>query len=249
MKLGKKPAVADDRDLKLERYLKTSVLPKPPAEFGHEKAFPVNGWSMLGNDTVGDCVFASACHQHMLWNAAAGKHVSFTAKNALSDYSAVTGYDPKDPSTDQGTDMRTALKYRVKTGIIDSTGKRHRIRAFVAVDPKDWATMMTALYLFEVVEVGIQFPQSASQQFNAGKPWSVVKGSPIEGGHDIPLVARRGETELVTWGKRISATKGFLEAYIDEAFVPLTDEMLVKGKSLEGFDTTALLADLKAVAG
>src|SRR5213078_258313 len=112
MKLGKLPHVPDDRDLKLADYLKTSVLPRPPKTFGHEKAFPVNGWETLGNDQYGDCVFAGAAHETMLWNAEAKHGVTFTDQSVLSDYSAVTGFDPHNPDSDQGTVVRDALNYR-----------------------------------------------------------------------------------------------------------------------------------------
>lgn len=247
LKLGKTDHVPDDRDLKLARYLKTSVLPKPPTTFGHETAFGPTKWGMLGNDSVGCCVFAGAAHETMLWNAEAGKTVTFLEPQVISDYSAVTGYDPSDPSTDQGTDVRTAMKYRQKVGVLSDYTSRHRIAAYAAIDPHDWTTMMTALYLFGAIGIGIQFPESAMDQFNAGKGWSVVKSSPIDGGHYVPLVARRASMKLVTWGKCISATKAFIQTYCDEAWCPLSEEMLIKGRSLEGFDDASLRADLKAM--
>jgi hypothetical protein len=238
MKLGKLPHVADRRDLKFKAFAKPSKLPKPPRHFGHESL--VSQWNMLGNDQVGDCVFAGACHEHMLWCAEAGTQTTFTDQNALAAYSAVTGYTPTDPNTDQGTDVREALKYRRDTGISDATGRPHRIGAFVALQPGNTDHLYAALYLFGAVGIGIEFPASAMDQFNAGKPWSVVRGASIDGGHYIPLVARRGSLVCVTWGKTQPMTLGFYKKYCDEAWAFVSEDDLKDGKTLEGFDLTAL---------
>ena len=102
-----------------------------------------------------------------------------------------------------------------------------------------------AVYLFGVAGIGIRFPASAMAQFNAGKPWSVVARSKIEGGHYIPLVALRGDLYCVTWGKLQALTPAFLTKYVDEAWCILSPEMLTAGKSMEGFSLAQLQADLK----
>ena len=242
MKLGKTPATHDYRDLCFSTY-RAGPLPPRPKVFGHEGA--VASWGMLGNDTVGDCVFAGAAHETILWTTETGHPAPFTAASVLSDYSAVTGYDPTDPNSDQGTDVRTALKYRAKTGLLDATGKRHRIGAYVRVSGR--IEIEEAVYLFGAAGVGIQFPSSAMDQFNAGRPWSIVSGSPLEGGHYVPLVALRGDLYCVTWGKLQPLTRAFLTKYCDEAWAILSPEMLTGGKSLEGFDLAQLQADLKAL--
>ena len=89
MKLGKKTARHEAVKLKLAKYLDRSILPKPPAEFGHEGV--VNVWGMLGNDDFGDCVLAGAGHETMLWSGLGHKPAQFDTKSVLSDYSAITG--------------------------------------------------------------------------------------------------------------------------------------------------------------
>jgi len=84
-------------------------------------------------------------------------------------------------------------------------------------------------------------------QFNAGKPWDVVPGSTIEGGHYVPLVAHRENLEVVTWGRVQQMTPAFLERYNDESIVYLSPEMLTAGKSPEGFNLVQLQADLAAL--
>jgi len=249
MMLGKKPATYDERDLQFAHYLDPAfALPPHPLNFGHEQAFPAKGWGMLGNDRAGDCVFAGGAHETMLWNAEAKNIVPFSDACVLSDYSALTGYDPSDPSTDQGTNVRDALKYRQKTGLIDANGVRHKIGAYVALEPGNLQQLLEALYLFGAVGGGFKFPDSAMKQFNKGKFWSVVPGANIEGGHYVPVVARRSLIVGVTWAQTQPMTTTWYKVYNDEAWAILSPEMLSSGKSPEGFDLPTLISDLKEVA-
>jgi hypothetical protein len=143
--------------------------------------------------------------------------------------------------------VRDALNYRRKTGLIDAAGNRHKIGAFLALEPGNVDHLLEALYLFGIVGIGIQFPDSAMDQFNAGKPWSVVAGARIEGGHYVPLVAKRSNLECVTWGRIQPMTSQFYAKYCDEAWAILSPEMLKGGKSPEGFDLAQLQTDLNAV--
>src|SRR5207342_1380181 len=130
----------------------------------------------------------------------------------LSDYSAAAGFDPSDPiNTDNGTDMQEAASYRRKTGVVDADGNRHLIDAYAAIEPGDVDTLMLSTYLFGAAGVGIRFPISAMQQFDAGQPWDVVTGSRIDGGHYIPVVGRNSAGHLlcVTWGRLHAMTVQF----------------------------------------
>lgn len=246
MKLGKKPA-SNAVKFAFSLYADTAALPKPPKTFGHETLIGSNMWAMLGNDQYGDCVWAGAAHETMMWNKEISKDVPFTDKSVLSDYSAATGFDPSKPDSDQGTDMAVAASYRRKTGVVDAAGNRHKVAAYLAIKPGNLTELYQAMWLFGAVGVGIQFPSSAMDQFNKGKPWSVVSKSPIEGGHYIPLVAKRTRLECVTWGQLQGMTTGFFTKYCDEAIVYLTSEDLINGKSPEMFDYAALQNDLNAL--
>ena len=64
----------------------------------------------------------------MLLNKEVGTTVPFSDFSVLSDYSAVTGFDPADPATDQGTDVQDAATYRRVTGLLDANGGIARLR-------------------------------------------------------------------------------------------------------------------------
>ncbi len=246
LKLGLKPLPHDSRDFQFAKFRTAAPLPKRPKTFGHENL--IKAWGMLGNDQVGDCVLAGAGHEHMIWNAAAGKPVpKFTDECIISDYSAITGYNPNDPNSDQGTDMRAAAKYRMKTGIIDAAGVRHKIGAYVFIDSSNLDHILEAAYLFGAVALGVDMPQSAMDQFNSGLPWSVVKNSPIEGGHYVPLVANRVDPTIVTWAQLQRVKTAFLKKYCNTAVAYITEEYLAAGKSPEGFDLAALQSHLNSL--
>jgi hypothetical protein len=250
-RLGKAPFVHDSDDLLMSTYATPAVvLPTLPANFGHDDGF--TDWGMLGNDQYGDCGPAGAAHQ-IMQNAHAGGRVipSFTTTAVLANYSAITGFKPSDPSTDQGVEVRSMLAYWQKSGMVDANGKRHKIGAYVRLEPGNTDQLFMAIRLFDTVGVGYQLPQSAEEQFNNGKGWSVVKGSPIVGGHYVPGVARRtGHLRGVTWARDIAITLGFYRANCDEAWGILSEETLTAGgKTSEGFDWSQLLADRNAILG
>jgi hypothetical protein len=246
LKLGKLPARPDAVKLKLANYIDAAALPKPPTEFGHERL--VTNWGMLGNDTAGCCVFSGAGHEVMLWNREAGRTVNITTTSTLRNYSLVTGYNPNDPSTDQGADMEAVAKYRRTTGLLDAAGHRHKIGAYVALEPGNLTQLWYATYLFDGVGIGVEFPAQWMDAFNAGKPWDKVRRPKSEGGHYVTDAARRaGNSVVISWGLPVQLTPAGYSQFNDESLAYLTEEKLTNGKSLEGFDLATLKRDLAAV--
>lgn len=258
LKLGKRPATEDPRDLLFASYAAPAVLPKPPGRFGHGSLF--TDWHMFGNGPdatvepgfqgAGDCVFAGAAHETMLF-AKLGKHpVTFTGASVISDYSAVTGYVLDDDSTDQGTDVRTALSYRRHTGVKDAKGIRHTIAAYVKL-PLDWETMLQAVWIFGAAGLGFRFPDSAMGQFDRGEIWDVVPGEPDPTeGHYVPLVGSTlsaTKVSSISWARRQELTRAFFDTYADELWTFISLEMLVNGTGPHGFNLAALKADLAAI--
>jgi hypothetical protein len=240
LKLGKLVPKHDPRTLSFTQFQVAATLKAAPIGFGHQGLIP--SWGMLGNDRAGDCVVAGGAHETMLWNAIAKRTIPFDAKSVLSDYSTVTGYDPVTGANDNGTVVLDYLKYRRNTGALDAVGQRHHIGAFVALEVGNWTQLLEALYIFDVVGIGVEFPNTAMTQFENGQPWSVVPGAQIEGGHYIPIVGRPkiSTLNIVTWGKVQPMTRAFYKKYCDEAWGILSTESLANGKTAEGFDLTAL---------
>jgi hypothetical protein len=214
---------------------------------------PTTGWGvqpssknygMLGNEIWGDCVIAGGMHESMVLNAQAGNPVPrFTQLDAEEDYAAITGFDPRDPSTDQGTDVQAAAAYRQKIGYRDATGigKRHKIVAYVAVNSDD---LPLAAYTLGAAGLGLSIPDSAQDQFTAGQPWTFVPGDPIVGGHYVPVVGQTpsGNLVIITWSRSHEMTLPFYKAYFDEGVGHLSQEFLNNSTHLspQQFDLAAL---------
>ncbi len=254
MMLGKHPATPGAVKLKLKDYINTSVLPTPPWNFGFDNLVNDDqgagrSWDMLGNDQWGDCVEAGAAHETMVLNAQAGKVVTFSRDSVLADYSAATGFNPNDPSTDRGTWMPGYASYRKKTGIVDANGVRHKVGAYLAITPRDIEETITAAYVFGgAVGIGFSCPNTIFQQFSNNEAWHVVPGTHNVGGHYVPFVAhRKSMLRIVTWGREQFMKPGYFENYNDETLVYLSEEMLTGGVSLNGFDLAHLQADLAAL--
>ncbi len=233
-KLGKLPAKHDPRTLMMTDYL-DSKLPIPPAEVGWTSK--IHRWPMMGNDAAGDCVFAGGAHAIQQWTAYSGKPVTPSDAEVIAAYSAFTGYDPADPSTDVGTNELDFLKHWRKTGFWG-----HKIEAFIGLQPRSQLELKDAIWFFGNVFLGIALPRSIQGQ----KVWAVPPGGPVGdgepgslGGHCvIGVYADLRGVSLVTWGGIQRATYEFMECYTDEAYAILsrdwlnTDELTPGGVSL-----------------
>lgn len=250
--LGKRPALDDARDLLARDYLDVAAAVRGlPKRFGHGLDFLGDAWGMLGNAGAGDCCFAGGAHEEMVdAKAMLSEDLLFTDESVLSDYSAVTGYDPNDPSTDQGTFVREFMGYRQKVGLIDGVGNRHKIGPYLSIDPRDWDLMLACVYSFGAVGIGFNFPRSAWQQFDNGEPWSVVPGSPYEGGHYVPILGTMNaasEATCVTWSRRQILTREFYAANNDEAWAYVPGITRPDGTSFHHVDVERLHSDLEAL--
>jgi hypothetical protein len=256
LQLGKLPATDDPNDLLFKNYVDASKIPAPPEKFGNESLFPPKGWGMLGNDEWGDCVWAGAGHETMLLSKLGGGAAEFTPQDVLTGYEAVTHFNPQagppgNNPTDKGTDTRLAYKYRRATGILDEAGTTHKIGAYVKLEQGNMEHLYQAVYLFDVVGIGFLFPEYAMTQFNEGKPWTVIPGQEPkpEEGHYVPCIGKQANLEVVTWGALQQMTVAFFEAYCDEAWTYISEEVLVNGLDKQGFDLDQLKADLAGLKG
>jgi len=246
LKLGKLPARPGAVKLKFGDYVNTDTLATPPAEFGHDNL--VGDWGILANDRVGDCAIADALHQHLLWNAEAGKAIPLSDAVAIKNYSLVTGYDPNDPSTDGGTDVPSLIHYRYTHGLVDGAGHRHKIGAALELEPGNFEQLTYAMYYFDGVTLGVKMSQQWMDAFqNHDYVWDKVSRPKIIGGHAITGVAMHGgNARIITWGTdAVGVTPAGYEQACDEAYAFFTPEKLKNGLDINGIDGDKLLADLQ----
>ena len=247
--LGKLPARHDSVKFKFQKYFDLTAIKIPRHNFGRYWKFPADGWGALGNLTHGDCVFAGAAHETMLWGKEQKRDIVFDDSSVLASYSDLTGYDPENKDTDQGVDAQDAASYRRRVGILSADQTYHKIDAYVALRPRNFDQLRAAMYLFGAVGIGFEFPRSADRQYKDHVPWSVVS-SKIEGGHYVPgmgIVPVTGNIACVTWGHRQDMTPEFYEHYNDESIAYLSLERLKNRISPDGFDYDTLKADLASL--
>ena len=151
-------------------------------------------------------------------------------------------------ANDNGANEVDVLNYWRQTGIA-----KHKIGAYVSLEPANHNHIMDSVYIFEGCYIGVQLPISAQAQVQNHQPWSVPPGGPNGdgkpgswGGHAVPVVAydARGLT-VVTWGALQTMTWSFWEVYCDEAYAILSPDYLDgKQQAPQGFSMRELEADL-----
>lgn len=246
--LGKRAPRIDSRTLRMSTYRTAKAGPiTVPVADGYITKVP--DWPMYLNDTLGDCVAAAAGHCIEQWTEYAGDFYQPTDAEILAFYET-----QNPPPQDDGMVMLTALNTWRQNGV----GK-HKIDAFVSIDPTNRKEVEEAIYLFGNIYIGLALPLTAQ----TGDVWQVPPmglngdGSPGSwGGHCVPAMGFQGKTVpghpeglmVVTWGQLMPMTWAFLESYCDEAYAILSPDWIDnKGDTIGGLNVNQLKADLKLV--
>lgn len=243
-KLGRLPAKFDTRVPEFSRYLKAALPPAPASTKWREA---VSEWGVLGNDELGNCTAASKCHDIQIWTANASKEANLTTSDAIKFYSQTTGYDPNDPSTDQGGIMLDVLNWWLKH---DLAG--HKIDAFATLDFNNRANIRDAVWLCGLADIGVNLPIAAQTQDDWVIPPEGLKGDGEPrswGGHDCTIVDYdENWCYIATWGIIKRASWEWVAAYTEEAYAILSKEWLKStGKTPSGFDYNTLIRDMEAL--
>lgn len=229
--------------VKLALAVDKTALPAPPASVNWYGQ--VASWPMLANDCAGDCVEAEQGHHEQVFTTyGLAKPETFTDADAITAYTAITGYDPSQDGpngnpTDQGTVIQSAMSYWRKVGFAG-----RKIAAFAEVNVNDETEMKTALALFGPLSGGMKFPAVAMRQFNDGQTWDVVKHDyGIEGGHCVCIVGYDDTyVNCITWGAVQRMTWAFFRKYFEELWAPISTEWINAQTALdpEGVDLSQL---------
>jgi len=241
-KLGRLPKKADPRTLQLARYLSPTL---PPIHLSTSWARLATGDPpMFANDRIGDCTVAALAHSLRICSSAAGNQIVVSDADVLKVYSAISGYDPDDPSTDRGAYCLDALKY-VRTHGLGG----HKIRAFAEIDPTDLRSLYATIDLFGTAYGGYGLPRSAQSQL----VWDLSSGPDAApwswGGHAMSETDHGPFAEnMATWGRLQTATRAWGQRYREESYAVIWDVWVPPaGLSPSGFDLAQMLEDLEAV--
>jgi len=240
-KLGKLPARHLTGLPKLSSY--TSGLAPAPDTMDWTKG--VTSWGMMANNRLGDCTAAGCGHALQVWTLNESSEVTVTDDDVISFYSATTGYDPSDPSTDQGGIETDVLSYWHDNGLCG-----YPLEGFVSVQPKSQADVQDAIWLFGGAYLGVELPISAQTQ----TVWDVPAGGPQGdgapgswGGHCVYAVSYDSRNvQVITWGMLKSMTWAFFTTYVSETYALLSSTWASSDTSPSGFSFDVLKTDLEA---
>ena len=253
LKLGRLPAVADSRVPFLAELAAAKTLPAPPASVNFYA--DVGEWGMLGNNVLGDCVEACVGHATLQFTTYAGAPKVPTTAEATKLYSEVTGYNPANPATDQGTVIMGAggmMEYWATNGVVFG-GAKSLATAYAQVKLGDGALWFRqAIHYFGGVMIGINLPESIIAGAEVPYLWSNPAG-PIAGGHCVWLdgyetVGNVLYFDLVSWGTRYRMSLPFLRGTLEEAVAIYDpDSLNARGLDADDFDAAELLAAMAVI--
>lgn len=240
MKLGKRAPRVAEKALRLEAYLPAGLPPAPvSADWGI--AVQPAAWGPLGNLDVGDCTCAAIAHAIQVWTAAAGSPRCPADADVLAFYSAVGGYVPGNPLTDQGAVISDVLTRWSTDGLAGD-----HLAAAAKVDATELEKVKRAIALLGCADIGLELPTSAQSQ----DIWDVVDddGGPW-GGHCVLLTGYDLDgLTCITWGAPKRLTWAFLARYMDECWALVSSDFLrASGASPDALNLEQMTADLAAL--
>jgi hypothetical protein len=219
-------------------------LPPPPIECDHTKGLP-DDLGYMGNNILGDCTCAAYFHARQVWSYnATGTEITNPDSDVLGLYSKACGYNPADPTTDQGGVEQDVLTYLLNTGAPGCAP----ILAFVEADPRNLDDVKRVIYDTGCAYIGVDLPQSAMDN-GPDVPWGVHSNDTIAGGHAVILCGYDLDGfDLISWGKRYRCTNAFLAQYCEEAYAIADPIWVAKtGKTPLGMSVQDLESQMQAL--
>jgi hypothetical protein len=246
--LGRLPRKFNPRVPHLSALLagRRRALAPPPVSCDYTVALPAD-LGMMGNNSLGDCTCAALGHALQVWTANANPPIDTEPdSNIIELYSEACGYKAGDASTDRGGDEQSVLTFAMLSGIPVTSG-RHRISAFVEVDPSNFADVKLAIYDGGLCYLGFNVPDWIMSE----QVWDVRPGTAnIIGGHAVIAAGYDADgLNIISWGsKAYRMTWAFWSAYVDEAYLLAdADWILATGKSPAGLSLTDLETQMSAI--
>jgi len=205
MKWGRNlPPPTAKRGLALSDFLQAGWAPPVPVPARPDwAAAAIAGLEDIdGNDQYGDCCFAGIMHLICILIGNTGATLPFPSRaQALALYTAVTGFDPNDPSTDVGGDLPTVMDYVKAHGAYEDGS--FKLTGYVSVDASNPDEVRAADYIFGGTYRGVMLPQGWTNPMpsKSGFVWDVAGDPDSSQGHCITGYGDNKQGGFVdTWG-------------------------------------------------
>ncbi|GAN54897.1 hypothetical protein [Tanticharoenia sakaeratensis] len=221
LRLGARPAETRPRQPHLSGLRMMARAAPPKLIRSHINPSPL----MLDNDTLGDCTSAGLGNSIRALSALNGFQTAITPQNAVSFYSASTGYVPGNAATDQGGIEVDVLGYAAAHGYPVQNQTLFPLWGTIALD--DFNGMRLAMAAFGATYFGVQL--ALADQASIGAVWDTdtpaSAGDPTPGswgGHCLDgwSYTGTGDTDIVTlltWGTTQRCTWRWLRSRLMEA--------------------------------
>ena len=256
VKLGRLPRVAGKQRLHLSDFISHAMLPPPPPSCDYWPKAASVLTDIYGNDTLGDCVVAGGYHVlGVEIGNATGVPFHATKAQIVKDYSAIGGYVPGKPSTDNGCNEETAFEYWKKHGFANGS----KILGTISINASNKADIQAACYLFENLFFGVGLPDAWIEPFPSGPGfvWGVHGHANPNNGHCF-IATGYGPSGVTidSWGLKGVVTYDAVAAYAGpsaggEIYAVITPDQLLKGqqKAPNGLAWGDLIAAFNALGG
>lgn len=186
----------------------------------------------------------------------AGDLFTYSEDQIVALYSAIGGYVPGDPSTDNGCDEVTALNYWQQNG---APAGSHQIAGWLAVNAADPIEYRSALWLFENLYFGMELPDAWISPFPSASAfvWDAAGAPDPNNGHCVVGVGYDAQgIQVDSWGMIGTVTDAAVAQYASEAnggalYTVLSLDAISKAqqKAPNGFDWSQLVADFDSIGG
>ncbi len=235
-KLGRSgPSTYDNKRLTL---LDAPNLPTPPSNLAKARFNLIRNtfYPIMGNDKYGDCTVASAGHTIQAATTYEKNEFTPSTDQVVNEYFKLTG------GPDQGLSLLDVLQPWRNTGLWG-----HKLAAYAEIPWTD--THLSAAQTRKLLRTSIWLSGSAylalalpyGMQRNP-YDWQTIGTGPdwrpgTWGGHAVPalLYSSGYKYWIVTWGKIVQVSEAFLRAYMDEAWVTVSNDWVnSKGKTPNG---------------
>lgn len=248
MRLGKKAPFFHPFTPKFASLLPATLVP-PPASMDYTGR--VHNWPIMLNDRLGDCAIATVGHLIELYTSyTKPSPVIMTDQEIVSMYSAVGGYNPDDPSTDQGCVISEVLNYWLNQGA-QTPSYLDKIAGYARINVNDPCELKYALWWFGGVYIGVNLPKA----WQTTTSWSMLPDTSGNnapgswGGHAIPVAAYSDAgVTVISWGTEIFMEWEAYHTYCDEAWAVISPDFINQnGVTPANFDWTYLLAAMSHI--
>jgi hypothetical protein len=238
-RLGRKAIKVDTRTVKMADYLTPKLPPAPPV---CNWAKGLTDFGVMLNDRLGCCTISGCGHAIQIWSVNTVKEATVPDSTILHYYEKWDGYDPLDPSSDQGGVELDVLKAWRKQGLAG-----HKILGFAAANIHNLEEIKQTIHLFGGSYIGMTVTDKEMQDANnPAIPWDV--GGSVIGGHCVVVIGYDAQfMYFISWGKIYKMTIACWNANVDEAYGILGQDWLTDKGAPNGFNLNQLQADLSAI--